>query len=91
MSLSDPVPLVKAWWKSRTIIGIAVLLISMGLKRANVDIVDSEITDIVTLALDTIGATLAIYGRINARKQLRVTKPGGPWNPKAEVRRATRR
>jgi len=90
MNLSDPVPLVKPWWQSRTIVGVLVLLISMALKRANVDIIDSEITDMITLAMDTVGAAMAIYGRIEARKQLTLTKPGGPFNPRARVRKAHR-
>lgn len=80
----------KAWWQSRTIIGVAVMLLSQALRHANVDIVDAELTDMITLALDTLGAALAIYGRVNARKQLKLTMPGGAFNPRAEVRRGKR-
>jgi hypothetical protein len=38
--------------------------------------------------MDAIGAFLAVYGRMNARKKIKMTKPGGAFNPKAEVRKA---
>lgn len=88
MSLSDPAPLVKPWWQSRTIIGVFVMLLSQVLKLAKIDIVPQELTDIVSLVLDTTGAALAIYGRINARKALKLTVPGGKFNPRAEARKA---
>jgi len=78
----------KAWWQSRTIIGIVVMLLAQVLKWLNVDIVNEELTDIVTLAMESIGAALAIYGRVKARKTIRRTKPGGQFNPNAEVRKA---
>lgn len=81
---------VKPWWQSRTIIGVAVMLLSQLLKRWHVDILDAELTEILTTGLDAVGAFLAIYGRINARKALKMTVPGGAFNPRAEVRRAKR-
>lgn len=78
----------KAWWQSRTIIGIVVMLLAQVLKWLKVDIVNEELTDIVTLAMESIGAGLAIYGRVKARKTIRRTKPGGQFNPNAEVRKA---
>jgi hypothetical protein len=81
-------PAEKAWWQSKTIIGIAVMVLSQALRHFKVDLVDAELTDILTLALDTAGAGLAIYGRVNARKSLKITMPGGAFNPRADVRRA---
>lgn len=78
----------KAWWQSRTIIGIVVMILAQVLKWMKVDIVNEELTDIVTIAMEFMGATLAVYGRVNARKTLRRTKPGGQFNPNAEVRKA---
>lgn len=78
----------KAWWQSRTIIGIVVMLLAQVLKWFKVDIVNEELTDIVTLTMESIGAGLAIYGRVKARKAIRRTKPGGQFNPNAEVRKA---
>jgi len=78
----------KPWWQSRTLIGIAVILLSQVLRYLKIDIVDAEVTDMLNLALDTVGAGLAIYGRIDARKALKLTMPGGAFNPRAEVRRA---
>lgn len=79
----------KAWWQSRTIIGIVVMLLAQALKWFHVDIVNEELTDIVTIVMETAGAGLAVYGRVKARKTLRRTKPGGMFNPHAEVRRAS--
>ena len=78
----------KAWWQSRTIIGIVVMLLAQVLKLLHVDIINEELTDIVTIAIETTGAGLAIYGRIKARKTLRRTIPGGFFNPNAEIRKA---
>jgi uncharacterized membrane protein len=78
----------KAWWQSRTIIGIVVMLLAQVLKWFKIDIVNEELTDIVTLAMESIGAGLAIYGRVKARKTIRRTIPGGKFNPNAEVRKA---
>lgn len=78
----------KPWWQSRTIIGIVVMLLAQALKWLNIDIVNEELTDIVTIAMETAGAGLAVYGRVKARKTLRRTRPGGLFNPHAEVRRA---
>jgi len=78
----------KNWWQSRTIIGVIVLLLAQVLKYFKVDIVNEELTDIVVLVMDFIGAGLAIYGRVKARKTIKRTKPGGKFNPNAEVRKA---
>jgi uncharacterized membrane protein len=78
----------KNWWQSRTIIGVIVLLLAQVLKYFKVDIVNEELTDIVVLVMDFVGASLAIYGRVKARKTIKRTKPGGKFNPNAEVRRA---
>lgn len=78
----------KAWWQSRTIIGIVVMILAQVLKWMKVDIVNEELTDIVTITMEFIGATLAVYGRVKARKSIRRTKPGGMFNPNAEVRKA---
>jgi hypothetical protein len=78
----------KYWFQSRTIIGVFVMILSQVLRYFNVDIVSHEITDIVTISMDAIGAFLAVYGRMTARKKLKMTKPGGSFNPNAEVRKA---
>lgn len=66
------------------------MLLSQALRYFNVDIVSHELTDIITISMDAIGALLAVYGRIGARKKLKMTKPGGSFNPNAEVRKAKR-
>jgi hypothetical protein len=64
------------------------MLLAQVFKWLKVDLVNEELTDIVTLAMEAIGAGLAIYGRVKARKTIRRTTPGGKFNPNAEVRKA---
>lgn len=66
------------------------MLLAQALKWFKIDIVNEELTDIVTLAMESVGAGLAIYGRVKARKSIRRTTPGGKFNPNAEVRKAKR-
>ena len=80
----------KAWWQSKTILGIAIMLLAQVLKFAKVDIATEELTSIVYLAAETLGASLAIYGRVKARKSIKRTTPGGNFNRHAEVRKAKR-
>lgn len=65
------------------------MLLAQVLKRMHVDIVNEELTDIVTISMEAIGAGLAVYGRVKARKTLRRTIPGGSFNPNAQVRKAS--
>lgn len=78
----------KPWWQSRTILGIVIMVAAQVLKYLKVDLATEELTQIVYLAAETLGASLAIYGRVKARKAIRRTTPGGAYNPHAEVRRA---
>ena len=78
----------KPWWASRTIIGAAAVFLGMALRTSGVDILNEELTALLTVLLEAGGATLAVVGRIKARKAIRRTKPGGEYNPHAEVRRA---
>ena len=78
----------KPWWQSRTILGIVIMVVAQVLKYLKVDIANEELTSIVYLIAETLGASLAIYGRVKARKAIKRTRPGGPFNPNAEVRRA---
>ena len=80
----------KAWWQSKTILGVVIMLLAQVLKLAKVDIANEELTQIVYLAAETLGASLAIYGRVRARKAIKRTTPGGKYNPHAEVRKAKR-
>jgi hypothetical protein len=80
----------KPWWQSRTIIGAAVVFLGMGLRASGVDILNEELTQIITLALEAGGAALAIWGRMKARQAIRRTFPGAAYNPHAEVRKAKR-
>ena len=80
----------KPWWQSRTIIGAAAVFLGMALRTSGVDILNEELTAILTILLEAGGATLAVYGRVKARKAIKRTRPGGKFNPHAEVRRAKR-
>ena len=78
----------KPWWQSRTILGIVIMVAAQVLKYLKVDLANEELTQIVYLLAETLGASLAIYGRVKARKAIKRTTPGGKYNPHAEVRRA---
>jgi hypothetical protein len=78
----------KAWWQSRTIIGAVAVFLGMGLRASGIDLLNEELTAILTILLEAGGATLAVVGRVKARKQIKRTRPGAAYNPHAEVRRA---
>jgi hypothetical protein len=78
----------KAWWQSRTIIGAVAVFLGMGLRASGIDLLNEELTAILTILLEAGGATLAVVGRVKARKQIKRVTPGGKYNPQAEVRRA---
>jgi hypothetical protein len=78
----------KPWWQSRTITGAAAVFLGMGLRASGIDILNEELTAILTILLEAGGATLAVYGRIKARKAIKRVTPGGKYNSNAEVRRA---
>ena len=80
----------KPWWASRTIIGAAAVFLGMALRTSGVDILNEELTALLTVLLEAGGATLAVVGRVKARKQIKRVTPGGKFNPQAEVRRAKR-
>ncbi len=80
----------KAWWQSRTIIGAAAVFLGMGLRASGVDILNEELTAVLTILLEAGGATLAVVGRVKARQSIKRVTPGGKYNPHAEVRRAKR-
>jgi hypothetical protein len=78
----------KPWWASRTIIGAAAVFLGMALRASGIDLLNEELTALLTILLEAGGATLAVYGRVKARKQIKRVTPGGKYNPHAEVRRA---
>ncbi len=80
----------KAWWQSRTIIGAAAVFLGMGLRASGIDLLNEELTAILTILLEAGGATLAVVGRVKARQSIKRVTPGGKYNPHAEVRRAKR-
>ena len=78
----------KPWWQSRTIIGAAAVFLGMALRASGIDLLNEDLTALLTVLLEAGGATLAVVGRVKARQAIRRTKPGGEYNPQAEVRRA---
>jgi hypothetical protein len=71
----------KPWWQSRTIIGALVVFLGMGLRASGVDIVNEELTAILTLLLETVGASLAIWGRMPPAKPSSAPPPAEPTTP----------
>jgi hypothetical protein len=80
----------KPWWMSRTIIGAFAVFLGMALRASGIDILNEELTPLLTIVLEAGGATLAVYGRVKARQAIKRVTPGGRFNPNAEVRRAKR-
>ena len=80
----------KAWWQSRTIIGAVAVFLGLALRASGIDILNEELTHLLSLALEGVGASLAIVGRVKARKAIKRTTPGGAFNKHAEVRKAKR-
>ena len=78
----------KAWWQSRTIIGAVAVFLGLALRASGLDILNEEITHLLSLVLELLGASLAVVGRVKARKSIRRTTPGAPFNRHAEVRKA---
>jgi hypothetical protein len=81
----------KPFWQSRAIIGSAVTIAALiaGFYKIKIDV--GNLTDIVVQIAGLLGAALAIYGRIKATQPIAFTggtKPGGPFNPEAEVKKA---
>ncbi len=78
----------KAWWKSKTILGIVGLLGAFLFERFHLAVSSDDITNVITLAGGLLAAIVAIVGRVKAQKSLTMTMPGGAFNPRAEVRKA---
>ncbi|CAN5547398.1 hypothetical protein BH09VER1_BH09VER1_24740 [soil metagenome] len=78
----------KAFWQSKTFQGLFAVLLAQILKRWGLDVMPAELMDFIEPTLTYGGLMFAAYGRVKARHTLKLTKPGGPFNPNAEVRRA---
>lgn len=73
----------KPWYRSRTLIGLAVLLASQAAKGAGLEIESEALTDAIVTGLDLLGAALVWWGRVAAtrpisRKILPGVVLGGP-------------
>ena len=82
----------KPFWQSRTIIGAVVALVALFAGFKNVKIDTANLTDILWHVAGLIGSALAIWGRFQATQPIKflgATTPGGAFNPKAEVKKAT--
>jgi hypothetical protein len=80
----------KAWWQSKTILGIIGLVAVLIAERANLPVTQDEAGELITLAVALVSAAVAIFGRVRARKEIKITVPGGTFNPHAEVRKPKR-
>ena len=78
---------VKAWWQSKTILGIVGLVAVLIAERADLPVTQDEAGELITLSVGLVSAAVAIFGRVKARKEIKLTVPGGKWNPNAEVRK----
>lgn len=62
----------KPWWKSRTLIGVAALILSQILGRLHIAVVPDDVTEFAAALLTTFGGVLAVFGRLNAQHALRL-------------------
>ena len=60
----------KQWWKSKTIIGVVVMLLGLLFKALGWSVSEEISADLSALVLEVIGAGVAIYGRATADKKL---------------------
>lgn len=81
-------PLEKPWWQSKTILSIVALLGAFLFERAHLAVSSDDITNVLVLAAALLAAIFGIVGRVKAVKALTMTRPGGEFNPRAEVRKA---
>jgi hypothetical protein len=82
----------KPFWQSRTIIGAVVALVALFAGFRNVKIDAANLTDILVQVAGLVGTALAIWGRFQATQPIKflgATTPGGTFNPKAEVKKAS--
>jgi uncharacterized membrane protein len=82
----------KPFWQSKTVIGAAVTILALAASFRQIEIDVVNTTEIVMDLIGIAGAVLAVYGRVKATKPITFvgTKPGGRFNPYAEIRKATR-
>lgn len=80
----------KSPWKSKGVIGAVIAIAAMLGGFWHIKIDADNLTEIVLSALGIIGAIIALWGRIKATHPIVFTgtKPGGAFNPHAEIRRA---
>ena len=65
----------KPWWKSTTIQGLAVLVLSAILSRFGLDPGESQSAALVTALMDAAGAVMVFVGRLKAEKKVTIIKP----------------
>lgn len=60
----------KPWYRSRTLIGLAVILASQAAKGAGLEIESEALTDAIVTGLDLLGAALVWWGRVAATRPI---------------------
>lgn len=91
-TVSDLVSEGKAWWKSKTIIGILIMIANPALKLFGIDLDVADVADVafaeaegLATQVDSIwgsvvtlfGAVLATWGRLSAKMQIKSIGGGG--------------
>jgi uncharacterized protein YcfJ len=61
----------KPWWQSKTIIGASATILAAIAGIAGLEIGSGELTEILTAAATIAGGTLAIVGRVTAKKSIK--------------------
>lgn len=81
---------MKPFWQSKTVIGAVITLLAVFLGRYHVKIDTDALTSLIQQSIEVFGLALVIYGRFKATQPITFTgtKPGGPFNPNAEIRKS---
>jgi hypothetical protein len=74
---ADAVAEGKPWWQSRTILGAVVVVISTVASMVGWSVDAGEVTELAVQGAALVGAGLAIYGRVRARRPIRRVRRAG--------------
>ncbi len=60
----------KKWWESKTIIGLAIMVLGLLIKQLKIPIAETEIAGIVAFICEGIGGIMVLIGRFKAQKKI---------------------
>ena len=60
----------KEWYKSKTIIGLAVMLLGLAIRQFGLPIAGTEIEPVISFIFEGIGGIMVLVGRLSATKKI---------------------